>query len=454
VKPIAASVIIPVWNGADDLPACLDALLAQTGVDFEVIVVDNASTDGSADLVAARYPHVRLLRQEINLGFGGGCNAGLAQAQADVLVLLNQDTEVRPGWLAALVDALAADTTIGIVGSKALYPGGTIQHAGGQVDIQGNGSHLGHRQPDHGQFDQHAEVDYVTGASLALRRDLYTAIDGFDEGFGLAYCEDVDLCLRARAAGWRVVYVPDSVLTHKEESRAAAPGPEALLRYQRNRLRLVAKHWPQARLDGEFLAAERVWLEGLGTGGEQLVAAVHEAYLHQLLGLEELAAWREQVLGETPAAIATLARVLATLHAVYPWGVTGSVQATPVEPPPALAEMAAQAQIRAQPFRSSVPLVGRWIAAFRHAWNRVSTEWYVLPMMQQQSGFNHAVLAALQQSQDARALDHDWQQQFQQRQAAVLAEYLAGQAREIALLSQELAALKAQLHSQKQQEQP
>ncbi len=438
-----ASVIIPAWNGAADLPACLDALLAQTGVDYEIIVVDNGSSDGSGDLVAECYPQVRLLRQETNLGFSGGCNAGMRQAQGDVVVLLNQDTEVQPRWLAALVDTLAADPAIGIAGSKAIYPDGTIQHAGGQIDAQGNGSHLGYRQPDDGSFDQRADVEYVTGASLALRRDVYTAIGGFDERFGAAYCEDVDLCLRARAAGWRVVYVPESTLIHKEESRAAAPGHAAMLRYQRNRLRLVAKHWPQARLEDEFLPAERAWLEGMEPGGEQLIAAVHEAYLHQLLGLDELAAWRQRLLGEAPAAIATLARVLATLHAVYPLGVTGMAQA---EPLPALTEMAALAQIRAQPFRSAVPLVGRWIAAFRRAWNRVSTEWYVLPMMQQQSRFNRAALDAVQQAQEARL--HD-----QARQAAVMAEYLAGQAREIARLSEEVAALRARLDSQ-QQERP
>lgn len=432
-----ASVIIPAWNGIADLPGCLDALLAQTGVEFEVIVVDNGSGDGSADLVAARAardPRLRLLRQPANLGFGGGCNVGLAQAQGAVLVLLNQDTEVRPGWLAALVDALHADSTIGIAGSKAIYPDGTIQHAGGRIDAQGSGSHLGYRQPDQGQFDQPADVDYVTGASLALRRDLYAAIGGFDEGFGAAYCEDVDLCLRARAAGRRVVYIPRSILIHKEESRAAAPGHDAMLRYHRNRLRVVAKHWPRARLESEFLPAERAWLEGLEPGGEYLIAVAHEAYLVQLLNLAELAAWRQRLLGEAPSHIATLAQVLTTLHAVYPLGVTGVISGDASPAQPEFDEMAALAQIQAQPFRSSVPLLGRWIAAFRRQWNRVSTEWYVLPMVRQQSRFNQAAMTALQ------------------RLTAVLMGYLTGQAREIAALSQEVAALKARLDSSKQQE--
>ncbi|MCC6191178.1 MAG: glycosyltransferase family 2 protein, partial [Anaerolineales bacterium] len=403
---------------------------------FEVIVVDNASADGSADWVAARYGHdrrVRLLRQTANLGFGGGCNAGLAQARGDVLVLLNQDTEVRPDWLAALVDALAAGPAIGIAGSKALYPDGTLQHAGGHIDTQGNGSHLGYRRPDQGQFDRPADVDYVTGASLALRRDLYDAIGGFDEGFGQAYCEDMDLCLRARAAGWRVVYAPRSVLVHKEESRAATPGHGALLLFQRNRLRVVAKHWSRARLENEFLPAERAWLESLGPGSEQLIAAVHEAYLAHLLGLAELAAQRQHLLGEDPSQTPALAQVLTTLHAVYPLGAAGISGGDPPAAP-TFGEMAALAHIQPQPFRSAVPLLGRWIAAFRRRWNRVSTEWYVLPMMQQQSRFNQAALTSVQ------------------RLALVLTGYLTGQARQIATLSQEVAALRAELDAQKRQE--
>src|SRR4051812_24488178 len=117
-----ASVILPAWNGIDDLPACLAALAEQSHTPLEVIAVDNASSDGSADWIAEHYPAVRLIRNLENRSFGGACNSGLAAAQGDVLVLLNQDTVVQRQWLAALVEALADDVTIGIAGSKALYP--------------------------------------------------------------------------------------------------------------------------------------------------------------------------------------------------------------------------------------------------------------------------------------------------------------------------------------------
>lgn len=435
------SVIIPVYNGAGDLPACLTALMGQQPAPDEIIAVDNASIDGSADLIAAQFPQVRLLRQTTNLGFGGACNAGMAAATGDLLILLNQDTEVQPGWLAALVALMADRPDVGIAGSKALYPDGRLQHAGGVIDAQGGGHHRGHGEADTGQFDRVEEVDYVTGASLALRREVFAQTGGFDPAFNPAYSEDVDLCLVARAAGLRVVYVPTSMLIHHERSSAAGPDTEAMFLQHRNRLRVVAKHWPAARLRAEFLPAERAWLEGLAPGGERLAAALHRAYLTHLLDLSNLAAWRARLLGEDPAQIDTLADVLLTLRTVYP---TGLVDVPPLAQPdslPALAELEPLAAIREQPFRSSVPLLGGLVARFRQAWNRVATEWYVKPMIRQQSRFNATLLNALRQTQEARA--HD--QHHMTRSAAILQAYIAGQAAEISALGREVAALQAEL---------
>src|SRR5690606_15073172 len=135
----------------------------------------------------------------------------------------------------------------------------------------------------------------------------------------------------------------------------------------RNRLRVVAKHWPAARLRAEFLPAERAWLEGLAPGGERLAAAVHRAYLTHLLDLGDLAVWRARLLGEDHPQIDTLADVLLTLRTVYP---TGLVDAPPPAQPdsiPALAQLEPLVAIREEPFRSSVPLLGGLIARFRQA---------------------------------------------------------------------------------------
>jgi GT2 family glycosyltransferase len=436
-----ASVIIPVWNGMDDLPACLAALAAQRDIALEILAVDNASTDGSAEWIAANYPNVRLIRNAENAGFGGACNAGMAAAKGDPLVLLNQDTIVQPGWLAALVKTLDDKADVGIAGSKALYPDHTIQHAGARVDIRGVGEHLGYRQADNGQFDQLQDVDFVTGASLAMRRALYTQIGGFDPGFHPAYLEDVDLCYRARAAGWRVVYTPESVLIHNERSSAATPDYAGALLYHRQRLRFVCKHWTTAQLRDEFLPAEREWLMHLRPSEEQWLAAAHHAYMVQLLNLGDLSAWRQRLLGEKPGDIETVAHTLSTLRTIYPMHLMGFTPERAPLPNAPLAEAQPLIEIREQPFRSNTPMIGRWIAAFRQQWNRISTEWYVRPMIRQQSAFNSHIWSALAQS---RQQQHD----VQQRMSLALTEYLSGQAQEISELSREIERLKRLVEDQ------
>jgi hypothetical protein len=278
----------------------------------------------------------------------------------------------------------------------------------------------------------------VTGASLAIRRALYAQIGGFDPGFFPAYLEDVDLCYRARAAGWHVRYAPRSVLVHNERSSAATPDYAGALLYHRQRLRFVCKHWSVAKLRDEFLPAESAWLLKLRPSEEAWVAASHHAYMVQLLNLGNLSQWRQQLLGETPADIASVREVLLTLRSIYPLHLMGfTPERTPLPLPP-LQQAQPLIEIREQPFRSNVPLIGRWIAAFRQGWNRVSTEWYVRPLIRQQSEFNSLLWYALTQS---RQQQHD----LQQRMALTLTEYLRGQAQEISELSQEVEELKAAL---------
>jgi len=152
---VPASVIIPVWNGRRYLGPCLDALLAHSYPDLEIVAVDNASEDGSAEFLAERYPQVRLVRLDRNTGFAGACNVGLGAAHGDVLVLLNQDTQVQAGWLAALVAVLGQDR-VGIAGCKILYPDGqTIQHAGGWIEWPlGLSHHWGRGERDFGQWNE------------------------------------------------------------------------------------------------------------------------------------------------------------------------------------------------------------------------------------------------------------------------------------------------------------
>ena len=430
-----ASIIIPIWNGREYLAECLDALLAQDYPDFEAIAVDNASTDGSADFIEERYPRVQVIRNETNLGFAGGCNVGLRAAAGDILVLLNQDTAVGTGWLYVLIKTLRSDPKIGIVGAKALYPNGVLQHAGGYVNLRGEGKHFGHGEDDLGQFDELRDVDYVTGASLGIKREAHEIVGELDDGFSPAYYEDVDWCFRARKRGFRVVYTPEARLIHKEASVASdAATHKGMYFFHRNRLRFVFKHWRRDRLLEEFVPAEQAWLMNLKEGGERLVAAIHHACLHNLLDLSNLMSWRRRLLGTSSDDAAALVEALLTLRTTIPLGVIGNSDVPKDEARSSSMEMLQDLHqswsVEEHEFHSDVPIVGPLIAAFRRRWNRVSTQWYVQPVIRQQNEFNAKVVAML-----AR-LSRD-----QERSVEVLSQYVEEMGREITELAEEIRRL-------------
>jgi GT2 family glycosyltransferase len=377
------SVIIPVWNGREYLPACLDALLAQGDAELEIIAVDNASADGSATLVRERYPQVRLIENERNLGFAGGCNAGLRAAQDEYLILVNQDVIVHQGWLQAMLKALAPPS-VGIVGCKLLYPDGTIQHAGGIMRYpSAQPNHYGYREPDCGQWDTLREVDYVTGAAMGLRRTVLDKVGFFDEGFFPAFYEEADLCLRARAAGYQVIYTPDAVATHAETTTVERNGAEYHRWMGRGRLRFLLKHYTAAQFHDDFVPAERAWLGSLTDPAMR--RGLWMAYLDTLLNLRDIP--RTGVLVEEGSA-ERVAEVLTDLCALL----TASFD-KPAEVAPAPASLAALPWcVQERPFTSKIPVIGPAIARFRELWNSVATKWYVRPLIEQQNEINRQLV--------------------------------------------------------------
>jgi GT2 family glycosyltransferase len=443
-----ASVIVLSWNGRADLPECLAALAAQEFADWELLVVDNGSTDGSAEYVQEQYPRVRLIRNQDNLGFAAGNNRGLRAATGDVLVLLNQDTVVHPGWLQALADAFEADPRCGIAGAKALYPDGRIQHAGGYVDARGKASHFGYREPDSGQFDEQREVDFVTGAALAISRAALEEIGPLDERFHLAYYEDVDWCYRAHEANYRVLYAPKAVLVHKERSTSSDGGHDSVYHFHCNRLRFVFKHWPVKSLREEFVALERAWLEGLPAGDERLVAAMQHAYLYHLLHLEDLVTSRQKVLQASSDDADTLAHVLLALRTVLPLRLSQDTAG----PRPGdeawsdlLAELRQREAIVEQPARSALPIFGPLLTALRRPWNQAITAAYVLPMIHQQIEFNTLVVTLLERLSEGRLGDVD-------RLGTVLLEYVREANRELGELAVEVRSLRALVEKERSQD--
>ncbi len=428
------SVVVLTWNGLAYLPACLESLLAQDYPAFEVIVVDNGSTDGTPQWLAEHFPGVRLICNERNLGFAGGNNAGLRVAKGDLLVLLNNDTEVHAGWLSALAAAFA-EPTVGIAGCKLLYPDGTIQHAGAFLHgARGESKHVGRFAPDDGRFDEPADVDFVTGAALAISRAALEQIGPLDEGFSPIYYEDSDWCYRARAAGYRVVYQPAAVVTHHESKATDALSHERRFAINQGRLRLVFKHWPLDRLAGEFLAEEMAWLARQDRS-EDLMAA-RRAYLHSLLALPGILAFRHA----SPAEAESLVALLTELRGASVAGLTdllpsGEAPAGQPREGDAILQALRQGQtLREHTFSSDAPLLGRLIATVRSLWNSVATKWYVRPLIQQQSAFNEQSVAYFE------ALRRQMEKQEHQ-----FTRDVAENIRELTALAQRLAELESSL---------
>jgi GT2 family glycosyltransferase len=266
--------------------------VAQAGADDEVIVVDNASTDGTVALVRERYPRVRLVENRCNLGFAGGCNVGLSVARGKRLFILNQDVVLRQGWLDTMYQALA-DPQVGIVGCKLLYPDGrTVQHVGGIIRWpRATPDHWGYGEEDDGRWNGSLDVDYVTGAAWGFRRDTLERIGELDESFWPGYYEEVDYCFRVRQAGLRVACVPAAEAIHVE-STSLGKGSDAYLRaFHQGRLRFALKYLPAERFLSDFVPAERAWLAEELTGNSRLM--MERVYRKALLMVPAIYAARE-----------------------------------------------------------------------------------------------------------------------------------------------------------------
>jgi GT2 family glycosyltransferase len=215
---VRASVVVPAHNRAGLTRRCLELVLADLPPGCEAILVDDASTDATPELAAELGGAVRSLRLDENRGFAAACNAGAEAAAGDWLVFLNNDTEPRPGWLAALLDHGEANRMAQVVGAKLLYPGGEIQHAGIAIGQDGYPHNLYAGFPgDHPATEKPRRLQAVTGACMAVWRTTFERLRGFDQGY-FNSMEDVDFCLRIGEAGGEVHYCPAAVVIHHESA--------------------------------------------------------------------------------------------------------------------------------------------------------------------------------------------------------------------------------------------
>ena len=239
------SIIVPAYNQIAYTLACIESVfVSKPDTTFEILVGDDQSKDGTRAASKIDISGVRWVRHAQNQGFVGNCNLTAAQARGRIVVLLNNDTLVLPGWLDELVDTLDADDTIGLVGSKLVYPDGRLQEAGGIFWQDGSAWNLGRfDHPRRPELSYARDVDYISGAAIALRKSFWDQLDGFDDHYRPAYAEDADLAFRVRAAGKRTVFQPRSMLFHFEGVTSGTDLSGGAKAYQVTNLEKLKERW-------------------------------------------------------------------------------------------------------------------------------------------------------------------------------------------------------------------
>ncbi|MCP1393569.1 MAG: glycosyltransferase family 2 protein [Methanothrix harundinacea] len=237
------SVVIPNYNGRRYLEMCLSSLFSQTYQDFEVILVDNGSWDGSSEYVEKRFPGVRVVRNEENLGFAGGVNSGIRQARGEKILTLNNDTKADKDLIKSLSEAMDSDAEVGMCASKMLFCDGRINSTGICLSRSGAAWDRGMGEVDEGQYDEVEEVFGPCAGAALYRREMLDEIGLFDEDF-FAYMEDVDLAFRGQLAGWKCLYILSAVVYHVHSGTAGFRSEFSVYYGNRNVIWYAIKDFP------------------------------------------------------------------------------------------------------------------------------------------------------------------------------------------------------------------
>jgi GT2 family glycosyltransferase len=257
-KIVQISIIIINYNGRAFLKTCLGSIIEQSfpKENYEIILVDNKSSDNSVKFVENNFPSVKIIKSDINLGFAAGNNLGAKQSKSNYLVFLNTDTEVDKNWLKFLVSAVEKHSDIVAVNSKLFLvkeelKTRLIQNAGTVVFKNGYARDRGavvkdkiqQYEEDSSYFDQPKEINAFCGASVLIRSKVFKEVGGFDESFFMYY-EDVDLSLRLQRYGWKIIYEPKSIVYHIHAGTSKEWSPFFIYYTERNRLAILIKHFP------------------------------------------------------------------------------------------------------------------------------------------------------------------------------------------------------------------
>jgi GT2 family glycosyltransferase len=243
-ETVDVSIIIPIFNQLEYTHACLASLqVVEEQTRFEVIIVDDCSTDRSAE-VLPEINGLTYLRNDKNSGFVASCNRGAEKARGKYLVFLNNDTRVKPAWLTALLETFAENDRAGVVGSKLVYPDGRLQEAGGIIWRDASGWNYGKfDDPGKPEYNYLREVDYCSGAALMVPKELFESLGGFDVHYAPGYYEDTDLAFKARRAGYKVLYQPLSEVIHYEGATGGTDVTAGAKKYQDVNRSTFAEAW-------------------------------------------------------------------------------------------------------------------------------------------------------------------------------------------------------------------
>jgi len=303
------SVIVVNWNGKEYVRDCLESLRAQTFSDFEVILVDNGSTDGSVEYVRQHFPGwVRILVNARNEGFSGGNNRGIRAASGRHLALLNNDAQADPHWLEELVRVAEENPRAGMLACKIYLQGGSkmIDNVGHLIYRDGLNRGRGRLEVDHGQYEKLEEVLFPSGCAALYRREMLEEVGLFDEDF-FAYGDDTDLGLKGRLAGWKCLYVPGAIVHHRYSQSSGSYSPLKAFYVERNRLWIAIKYFPLPLLvKSPLYTLYRFFLQGYGAlsgrgaAGRfreenslfRLVLITVQAYVSAFRGLPKM--WRKR----------------------------------------------------------------------------------------------------------------------------------------------------------------
>jgi hypothetical protein len=242
MKPLV-SIIIVNFNGLRYLDPCISALMTQSYEPYEIIIVDNGSSDGSAGYVSSHFPDAILVETGSNCGFAGGANTGIRKARGEFILTLNNDTIADTKFLENLIKPMIADSRVGMCASKMIFPDGRINSTGICISRSGAAWDRGIFEGDTGQYEDETEVFGPCGGAALYRRTMLDEIGLFDEDFFI-YVEDIDLAFRARLAGWLCRYVPTARVIHLHRGTAGTNSDISIYYLNRNQPWCIIKNFP------------------------------------------------------------------------------------------------------------------------------------------------------------------------------------------------------------------